>query len=251
MTPDASYVLQTAMQNEGIEIYTDTTIQSITRSGESCLVHFDHGGIQHFVSSDEILNALGRIPATRMLDLENADVDIAASGHINTNLFQQTTNPAIYAAGDCCGPHEIVHVAIMQGENAAHHALGKQLKEVEYDKVVKAVFTDPQVAFAGLSRKEIVERGLDYVEASYPFFDHGKSMIQDALYGYVRVYAERGSGVVLGAECVSKDASELIHTLAVAVSANLTIEQMLKVHWYHPTLSEIWSYPLEDAQEAL
>ena len=72
----------------------------------------------------------------------------------------------------------------------------------------------------------------------------------EAKYGYVKIYAGR-DGTVLGAECVGKDAGELIHALAVAVTLKAKVHDLLKVHWYHPTLSEIWTYPLEDIQEAL
>ena len=70
----------------------------------------------------------------------------------------------------------------------------------------------------------------------------------EAKSGYVKVFADR-EGVVLGAECVGKDAGELIHSMAVAVQLKANVSDLLKVHWYHPTLSEIWSYPLEDIHE--
>jgi pyruvate/2-oxoglutarate dehydrogenase complex dihydrolipoamide dehydrogenase (E3) component len=73
----------------------------------------------------------------------------------------------------------------------------------------------------------------------------------EAKAGYVKVFAEKATGVVLGGECISKDGGELIHTLAVGVSLKATVNDLLKVHWYHPTLSEIWSYPLEDIADEL
>ena len=72
-----------------------------------------------------------------------------------------------------------------------------------------------------------------------------------AKYGYVRVFAEKKTGIVLGAECVGKDAGELIHSMAVAVTMKAPIKDLLKVHWYHPTLSEVWSYPIEDIVEQM
>ena len=72
----------------------------------------------------------------------------------------------------------------------------------------------------------------------------------EAKHGYVKVYADR-KGIVLGAECVGKDAGELIHALAVAIQLRANVRDLLQVHWYHPTLSEIWTYPLEDILEQL
>jgi pyruvate/2-oxoglutarate dehydrogenase complex dihydrolipoamide dehydrogenase (E3) component len=72
----------------------------------------------------------------------------------------------------------------------------------------------------------------------------------EALYGYVKVFCDR-HGHVLGAECVGKDAGELIHTMAVAIQLKARVHDLIKVHWYHPTLSEIWAYPLEELAETL
>jgi pyruvate/2-oxoglutarate dehydrogenase complex dihydrolipoamide dehydrogenase (E3) component len=73
----------------------------------------------------------------------------------------------------------------------------------------------------------------------------------EAKYGYVKAWANRATGKVIGAECVGKDAGELIHAMAVAIVMGATPSDLLKVHWYHPTLSEIWSYPLEDIADEL
>ena len=159
--------------------------------------------------------------------------------------------PSIYAAGDCAGPHEIVHIAVKQGETAALHALGFAVPPVEYDNLLSVVFTDPQIAKVGLSTEELKNRDINFISASYPFDDHGKSILMEAKKGYVAVHAEKSSGIILGAECAGKDAGELIHSLSVAVSLQATVHQLLKVDWYHPTLSEIWTYPLEDIAEEI
>ena len=178
-------------------------------------------------------------------------IEFEKSGHIKTNSFQQSSIPHIYAAGDCAGPHEIVHIAIRQGETAAYHALGKSPSALSYDHLLGVVFTDPQVATVGLLPTELEKRGIDFLSADYPFDDHGKSILMEAKYGYVAVHAEKNTGVVLGAECVGKDAGELIHALSLAVSLKATVLQLAKADWYHPTLSEIWTYPIEDLAEEI
>jgi pyruvate/2-oxoglutarate dehydrogenase complex dihydrolipoamide dehydrogenase (E3) component len=165
--------------------------------------------------------------------------------------MQRTSNPKVYACGDVAGPHEIVHIAIMQGEVGAKHATGRSSNPVHYDSLLGVVFTDPQIGTVGLSEQQLKERGIDYLSADYPFDDHGKSILMEAKAGYVKVFAERATGIILGAECISKDAGELIHSMAVAVTMKATVKDLLKVHWYHPTLSEIWSYPLEDIADEL
>lgn len=251
MTPEAATVIENAFRDEGIELFTDTKLQRVEATPDGVRVTFEHAGGTVVREAKHLFNALGRRPATEGLGLEATGVKTGPTGHLVTDEFQRTTNPDIYAAGDVAGPHEIVHVAIMQGETAARHALGHPTEPVNYDSLLGVVFTDPQIGYTGLTEAVMRERGIDFVSADYPFDDHGKSILMEAKRGYVKVWAERPTSRVLAAECVGKDASELIHAMAVAVSLGATVGQLLKVHWYHPTLSEIWSYPLEDCLDAL
>ncbi|MEN8662773.1 MAG: dihydrolipoyl dehydrogenase family protein [Lentimonas sp.] len=250
VSESAAIVIERAFRDEGIQLYTDTKLQSVSHLNGNFSATFEHNGESVTVDAPHLINALGRRPNTDRLGLEAAGVEARKSGHINCNDMQVTSNPRIYASGDVAGPHEIVHVAIMQGEVAAKHATGRAAEAVDYDSLLGVVFTDPQIGTVGLSEKELKARGIDYLVADYPFDDHGKSILMEAKYGYVKVFANK-TGTVLGAECVSKDAGELIHSMAVAVSLKANVKDLVKVHWYHPTLSEIWSYPLEDIADEL
>lgn len=245
-TPEAAVIVEQAFRDEGIDLYTDTAIQRIEKSGDGFTVHFRHEGCVKSVSAKHLFNALGRKPNVESLDLKAGGVEVAPSGHISVNRFQQSSNTKVYACGDVAGPYEIVHIAILQGEVAARHALGKNTDPVNYDLRTGVVFTDPQIASAGLPVAEAQARGMDLVIADYPFDDHGKSILMEARYGYVKAWAERSSGRIVGAECVGKDAGELIHSMAVAISLGATAKQLMATQWYHPTLGEIWSYPIED-----
>jgi pyruvate/2-oxoglutarate dehydrogenase complex dihydrolipoamide dehydrogenase (E3) component len=249
---EAATVVEQALRDEGMDVFTGTHLEEISPVAKGgARVTFTHKGKKVTRKAAALFNALGRSPATTGLGLEAAGVTLKPSGHIATDKFQRSSNPAIYAGGDCAGPHEIVHVAIQQGEIAARHALGRPATPVNFAHLVKIVFTDPQVAAAGFSEKELRAQGVDYVTASYPFDDHGKSILMEAKRGYVRIFARRPDGRLLGAECVGRDASELIHAPAVALPPQATIHDLLRAHWYHPTLSEIWTYPLEECAEAL
>jgi pyruvate/2-oxoglutarate dehydrogenase complex dihydrolipoamide dehydrogenase (E3) component len=248
---EAATVIENKFRAEGIELYTGTHITKVEHQDDTFSVSFEHGTDSVEVSAPYLLNGLGRHPATDSLGLKAAGVEKLPSGHIDCDAMQRTSNPKVYACGDVAGPHEIVHVAIMQGEVAAKHATGRPADPVDYDTLLGVVFTDPQIGTVGLSEKQLKARGIDTLSADYPFDDHGKSILMEAKAGYVKVFAEKATGVVLGGECISKDGGELIHTLAVGVSLKATVNDLLKVHWYHPTLSEIWSYPLEDIADEL
>src|SRR5690606_38068201 len=110
---------------------------------------------------------------TQNLNLTAAGVRTRPDGQIVINRWQQTNVPHIYAAGDCSGPHEIVHVAIQQGELAARHAVGaKGIRPVDYNLLLNVVFTDPQLATIGLLENDLKDKDLPYLSASYPFNDH-------------------------------------------------------------------------------
>jgi len=247
---EASEVIEEQFRAEGIQLYTKTSLKEVSYGDEGFKVTFEHDGEVIEVTAPHLLNALGRRPNTKGLGLDKAGVELKRSGHIDCDDFQQTSNPKIWASGDVAGPHEIVHIAILQGELAARKATDRRGEAVNYDTLLGVVFTDPQIGTVGLSEKQLKERGIDYLSADYPFDDHGKSILMEAKRGYVKIFADQ-NGVGLGAECVGKDGGELIHSIAVGVTLKASVTDLLRVHWYHPTLSEIWSYPLEDIQEEL
>ncbi|MCP5530882.1 MAG: NAD(P)/FAD-dependent oxidoreductase [Opitutaceae bacterium] len=249
---EASTVVQQAFVDEGIELFAGTALKSVNRDGQGYRVTFVHDGKTVTRRAAHCLNALGRTPNTQNLNLTAAGVRTRPDGQIVINRWQQTNVPHIYAAGDCSGPHEIVHVAIQQGELAARHALGaKGLKPVDYNLLLNVVFTDPQLATIGLLENDLKEKGLPYLSASYPFNDHGKSILMEANYGYVKVLAAPKTGRLLGAEIVGKDAGELIHCFSTPLAMKATVFDMLKAPWYHPTLAEIITYPLEEIADQI
>ena len=207
--PQAGATLARALNDAGIELYTDTQFQKITHSTEGFTVTFTHNGETKTRQATHCLNALGRQPNTQALNLKAAGIQTLPSGHIACDAYQRTSNPRVYACGDVAGPHEIVHTAILQGECAAHHATQRKAAPVNYDHLVTVVFTDPQIATVGLNESQLQEKGIDFLTAEYPFDGHGKSILMEAKYGYVKVIAHR-DGTILGAECVGKDAGELI-----------------------------------------
>lgn len=244
---EASCVVQKAFVDEGIELFTDTKLQSAAADRRGVTVKFHHDGRLVTRRAAHLFNALGREPNTAGLGLAAAGVKTRPNGQIIINRWQQTSAPHIYAAGDCSGPVEIVHLAIEQGILAARHAAKvKVIKPVNFSLLLNVVFTDPQLATIGLLERDLDEQGVKYLRASYPFNDHGKSILMEANYGYVKVLAEPKRGRILGAEIVGKDAGELIHCFSGPLAMRATVRDLLRAPWYHPTLAEIITYPLEE-----
>lgn len=248
MDEDVADELTRALQHRGIAIHCGTHITGIARDGAMKRVGFtDSSGVSQSIGAHEIVCALGRHPNIDGLALDRAGVSL--DGVAPT---QQTSVPHVFAAGDVCSPHEIVHIAIQQGELAARNAarrLGKldgDMERIDYALKLFAVFTHPQAAAAGLGEREAREQSIDFLAAKYAFADHGKSIVRGETDGFVKLIVERGSRRIIGAACVGPEASELIHEVVVAMRFGATAAQLASTPHYHPTLSEIWTYPAEE-----
>ena len=251
-SPAASEVVQQSFRDEGIDLHTDTKIDKISGDKNGVTVKFTSAGKPATRRAKFLFNALGREPNTAGLDLAAAGVKTTPAGRIAVNKWQQTSAKHIYAGGDVCGPHDIVHLAVAQGELAARHAFGvKGLKPIDHALLLNVVFTDPPLATIGVQENELAARGEKFLVASYPFNDHGKSILMDANYGYVKVIAEPKRGRILGAEIVGRDAGELIHCFSGPLAMKATVFDLLRAPWYHPTLAEILTYPLEEVAEKI
>ncbi|MFT3782031.1 MAG: NAD(P)/FAD-dependent oxidoreductase [Nibricoccus sp.] len=251
-SPEASAVVQQAFRDEGIELFTDTRIEQISSNRKNVSVRFMSGNKSVTRTAAHLFNALGREPNTRGLNLDAAGIKTGLGNRVKTTRYQQTNVPHIYAAGDVSGPYDIVHLAIAQGELAVKHAFGvKGAKPIDNGLVLNVVFTDPQLATIGYLESELREKNKPYLMAHYPFNDHGKSILMDANYGYVKVLAEPRLGRILGAEIVGKDAGELIHCFSGPLAMRATVFDLLKAPWYHPTLAEIITYPLEEIADTI
>jgi pyruvate/2-oxoglutarate dehydrogenase complex dihydrolipoamide dehydrogenase (E3) component len=122
---------------------------------------------------------------------------------------------------------------------------------MDYRLKLFAVFTDPQLATVGATEAELRAAGIDPLTASYPFNDHGKSLVMGETEGFVKLTAHRVTGEILGASVVGPEASELIHEVVVAMNYRATVSDFAAIPHYHPTLSEIWTYPAEEIAENL
>jgi pyruvate/2-oxoglutarate dehydrogenase complex dihydrolipoamide dehydrogenase (E3) component len=242
----AAVEIEKVFRREGIGIFTNTQLIDAKRDGRLKTVSFQQEGKAVSASAGEILFALGRVPNTASLNLAGAGV-ASERGRIVANEFMQTSAPHIYTAGDCTGPHEIVHLAVQQGELAAHNlAQPRRRRKMDYRLLISVVFTEPQVAFVGLTEKEAQARGIPHLAASYPFNDHGKSLIMEARDGFVKLLADPKSGEILGGACVGPVGGELIHEIVAAMAKRMTVHELAVMPHYHPTLAEIWTYPAED-----
>ena len=246
---DVAKSLEAALREDGIEIHTGTRLLRVEKEEQVRRVIFEKDGREMAVEARDILNALGRTP--QLAGTQNLGLQLLG-GRIDADIHQRTSVVNVFAAGDVCGPCEVVHVAIQQGEVAAANAaslLGVRsgpLKSMDYRLKLFAVFSEPQLACVGASEAELHASGTAYFTANYPFNDHGKSLVMGETAGFVKITASKETGEILGAAVVGPEAAELIHELTVAMHYRATAQDFATIPHYHPTLSEIWTYPAEE-----
>ena len=244
---DLARPVEARFREEGMTVLTSTNIQHVSQTGKLKTIHYLHEDKEQTVSAEVILQALGRQPNIHSLKLDSAKVE-THHGAITVSHDMRTSTPHIFAVGDVNGLHEIVHIAIEQGEIAGWNAAHPEKPPREQDTRLKTqvVFTDPQIANVGLSERECQQQGIQYLSASYPFSDHGKSMCLGETHGHVKLLCHPKSGELLGGHIVGPEASELIHELTAIMYYHGTVHDMLRIPHYHPTLAEILTYPAEE-----
>ncbi len=243
---DAAEVVERVFVREGIKLYTHTRLLGAAKQNGSKQISFLHHDRRKTVAAEEVLFGLGRVPNTASLGLQYAGVELD-NGRIVTNDKMQTSAGHIYAAGDCTSPHEIVHLAVIQGEIAAHNIAHRHKpRRMDYRLLTSIVFTEPQLATVGLTEKQAKAQNIPFISASYPFADHGKSLIMEARDGFVKLLADPKTGEIIGGCCAGPGGGELIHEIIVAMAKRMTVRELAATPHYHPTLAEIWTYPAEE-----
>ena len=247
---DVSEVVREVFVRRGMAVHTGTTLRRVERHSGGKSVVFEKDGREQSATAAEILLALGRRAAVDGLNAAAAGIRLE-KGNIAVTATMQSSAPHIFAAGDVCGEADVVHVAIQQGEMAARNAAQllrgtTGMEQMDYRLKLFGVFTEPQVASVGMNEADASASGRPWRAASYPFNDHGKSMVMGQTDGFVKMIADTATGEILGASVVGPEATELIHEVTVAMHFRCTVRQFLEIPFYHPTLSEIWSYPAEE-----
>ncbi|MBT5029563.1 MAG: dihydrolipoyl dehydrogenase [Nitrospina sp.] len=248
---DLALPVEDRFREEGMSLFTGTKIIKVAKENDRSAIYFEHEGKEKRVEAETILQALGRRPNINGLNLAAAGVE-TDKGRVTVDGDMRTNQKNIFAVGDVNGIHEVVHIAIQQGEIAGFNACNPETsKEVDDRLKASVVFTDPAVASVGLSEKECKAENIDYLVASHPFSDHGKSMCLGETHGHVKVLCDPVSGEVLGGHIVGPEAGELIHEIITLMHFRGTVNDLMNIPHYHPTLAEILTYPAEELAEQL
>lgn len=243
---DIGHALTQYFREEEMGVVSGTTILEVRTEGSRKIVRYRTPHGESEAAAAEIFYAMGRAPNVNGLDLEKAGIKYDAVGGIGVDATLRTSSPNIYAVGDVTAEYMLVHVAIYQGEVAARNACREAYEAADYSLAgAHTIFTDPQVAIAGMSEKELRRRNVPYVSGRYDFAEHGKAQCLGKTKGFVKMMADPQDGRILGAAVIGPQGSELIHEMIVAMRYEATVDQFMRIPHLHPTLAEIWTYPAE------
>lgn len=231
---DAADVLEFVFRNKGMNVLSRSRAASVTRTDSGVEVVLADG---RRVEGSHCLMAVGSIPNTEGLGLEKAGIKVSESGHIVVDGVSRTSRAGIYAAGDCTGVLPLASVAAMQGRIAMSHALGDAVQPLKLRNVASNVFTAPEIATVGFTQQNYRENSTDIDTVMLPLGTNARAKMLGIEDGFVKIFARRGSGSILGGVVVGPRASELILPITMAVENRLTVDQLSATFVVYPSVS--------------
>ena len=231
---DAAAVLEKVFKRGGMTVLSKARADKVERDGDGVLVTLADG---RTLEGSHCLMAVGSIPNTAGIGLEEAGIQLTESGHIQVNRVARTSVPNVYAAGDCTTFVPLASVASMQGRTAIFHALGDVVIPLERRRISANIFTAPEIATVGRQEKDIESGVVAGFVHKLPLAANARAKMMGVKDGFVKIIAQEGSGTVIGAVIVAPRASELIYPIAIAVERRLTVDQVSRVFAVYPSLS--------------
>ena len=231
---DAAAVVEAVFRRRGMTVLNGARAASVIRTATGVAVGLADGAT---VEGTHCLMAVGSIPNTAALGLEEAGVRVSPAGYIEVDRVSRTSVAGVYAAGDCTGVLMLASVAAMQGRIAMWHALGEAVRPLRLSMVAANVFTDPEVAAVGVSQHMVDAGEVEARVVKLPLARNARAKMAGITDGFVKLFARPGTGVVLGGVVVAPKASELILPVTMAVQLGLTVDQLAQSFSVYPSLS--------------
>jgi len=231
---DAAAVLEEVLTRRGMTVLSRSRMESVTRDGDVVTVTLTDG---RTVQGSHCILALGSVPNTDDLGLEEAGVIVKDGGFVNVDRVSRTSARGVYAAGDCTGVLMLASVAAMQGRIAMWHFLGDAVHPLDLKSVSSNVFTAPEIATVGWSQEEVDAGEIQAEAFTLPLAGNARAKMQGVRDGFVKLFCRPGTGIVVGGVVVGPRASELIHPVSIAVAESLTADQLAQAFTVYPSMS--------------
>lgn len=245
--PEMTRLVERKLKKLGVDINVKALAQGMEEKEDGVIVTAEVKGEQKQFDAEYVLVTVGRRPNTDELGVRDIGMNLTDRGYIVVDKQGRTNIPNVYAIGDIVAGPALAHKASYEGKVAAE-AIAGHPSEVDYKAIPAVVFSDPEIASVGISEREAKEQGIDYVAGRFPFAANGRALSVNAGEGFVKLIAEKGTNLVLGAQIVGPEASNIIAEIGLAIEMGATLEDIeLTIH-AHPTLGEV---TMEAAELAL
>lgn len=231
---DAAQVLEDVLVRRGMTVMSKSRADAVTRDGDKVTVHLTDG---REVTGSHCLLAVGSVPNTSGMGLEEAGVDLGRGGFITVDRVSRTSARGIYAAGDCTGVLMLASVAAMQGRIAMWHSLGDAVTPLDMMNVSSNVFTAPEIATVGVTQRQVDAGEVPASSVTLPLAGNARAKMQGSRDGFVKLFCRPATGIVIGGVVVSPRASELIYPISIAVADRLTVDQVSGAFTVYPSLT--------------
>ncbi len=237
-TEDVAGELTAHLRNEGLNIQTGLRFIRVLQNGKNINVVVEqHGEVRTF-EVGHLLVSTGIKPNTSRLSAAAIGLQLTESGHIKVDEKLQTNIPNIYAAGDCINTPAYVYTAAFEGKVAVENAFTGTETQVNYDSLPWVVFTNPQVAGAGLDEKEAANRGIDFEVSKIELKDVPRSIAANDTRGFIKLIRNRENDQLIGARIVAPEGGELIQQLSMAIKYSITVKELAESLYPYLTLGE-------------
>jgi dihydrolipoamide dehydrogenase len=231
---DAAALLEDVFRRRGMNILKKTRADKVEASATGVKVYLQDGAV---IEGSHALMAVGSIPNTENLGLEEAGVTVAPSGHIIANRVARTSRANVYAVGDCTDFYPLASVASMQGRTAVFHTMGDVAVPTQKRNIASNVFTSPEIASVGWSENEIQEELVKGEIQKILLTTNPRAKMQGIEDGFIKLFASTGSRTVIGGVVVGPSASELIYPIAMAVENRLTVDELAATYTVYPSIT--------------
>jgi NAD(P)H dehydrogenase (quinone) len=231
---EAAQVLEDVFTRRGMTVLSRSRAQSVARDGDQVRVTLTDG---QTVTGSHCLLAVGSLPNTAGMSLEEAGVKLNEGGFIEVDRVSRTSARGVYAAGDCTGVLMLASVAAMQGRIAMWHTLGEHVSPLDLKTVSSTVFTAPEIATVGVTQEQVESGEVPARIMTLPLRGNARAKMQGSRDGFVKLICRNVTGIVIGGVVVAPRASELIFPVAIAVAQRLTVDQVSESFTVYPSLT--------------
>ena len=246
MDKEIAQNLKLILKKRGVESHTSAAVQGVHMEGDTCVCTFVEKEKEQTVEAEYVLCAVGRCPNTDGLFAEGAAPDMER-GRVLVNDKFESSIPGVYAIGDLIFGAQLAHAASAQGIVVAEQLAGKE-PSVNLDVVPGCVYTDPEIASAGISEDAAKEQGIKVKTGKFIMSANGKSLITKEERGFIKIVADEETDVILGAQMMCARATDMIGEFVTAIANKMTVAQLLKGMRAHPTYNEGIGEALEEAE---